>query len=497
MPWLVKGDEDPERNLLFVHVPRCGGTSLTKQFNVLDKSRQGVNLYHKIGMTYFFYRYALLETGNFPLKTIENMIAALQITIALVLFYTGAAGTVSSNCDPDVDDGCAPGHASIVMWSLACLSFVCSTFMFTAPVVARIDVMRRLYAILVGKILREFTASYQMLMGVGYQGYIVHFTAAKMLNYGHVTQHQFNTINNFAIVRNPFTRMISIYMYNRFGPCESFEHFVEVWYLKWKEYKVKGSTHEWDVYCHVLPQYEYTHMNGKQFVKAVILQENLKEIVKGNNTNCLVDDKIGTIPPRVLEALKAMPHANKRKRTKAWQDYYDLRTARLVREMYESDFAYYGYEPIIPGRPDLNAELGAWQEKPRPELEGDSNSDGTSVSAFPEGSENEGDEDNDDSNDVDGPKAISLMKSEAKNNNHSHETNRDLELGTYSQGQEGESRLSHAKSNESAESGSSRDSSASDGSNSSRASANSSDAKADVQEKTERTYSREELSSIV
>ena len=42
MPWLVRPEtvEDPLESLLFIHVPRCGGTSLTKHFDVVRHARK-------------------------------------------------------------------------------------------------------------------------------------------------------------------------------------------------------------------------------------------------------------------------------------------------------------------------------------------------------------------------------------------------------------------------------------------------------------------------
>jgi hypothetical protein len=34
MPWLIKDADEMEKNLFFVHVPRCGGTSLMHHFDV-------------------------------------------------------------------------------------------------------------------------------------------------------------------------------------------------------------------------------------------------------------------------------------------------------------------------------------------------------------------------------------------------------------------------------------------------------------------------------
>lgn len=207
-----------------------------------------------------------------------------------------------------------------------------------------------------GRILFGLTEANNWLTGVSSLGYVVHFTAAKMIKHELVSDEKLRATENFSIVRSPFTRMVSLYGYNRF-PGEGFEHFVESWYAKWQLYAATQSTEEWVTYCHVLPMFEFTHRDGKQLVASVIKQENLREIVKGNLDECFAaDSKHGTgpIPARVLQALRDMPHANKRKRAKPWQEYYTPRTLALVREMYAADFQIFGYDDTIPGRPDLD-----------------------------------------------------------------------------------------------------------------------------------------------
>eukprot|EP00985_Skeletonema_marinoi_P014326 scaffold7246_cov136-Skeletonema_marinoi.AAC.12 len=78
MPWLIKstqGNKVPiEGHLFFVHVPRCGGTSLMQHFNVPQKVIDSRGVIGKAAMSYFFMRYKQLESANFPMKTKENAI---------------------------------------------------------------------------------------------------------------------------------------------------------------------------------------------------------------------------------------------------------------------------------------------------------------------------------------------------------------------------------------------------------------------------------------
>jgi hypothetical protein len=56
--------------VLFIHVPRCGGTSITKHHKVGEKARAALRqrvgvvpwLWRSAGLVYYYYRYQLLES---------------------------------------------------------------------------------------------------------------------------------------------------------------------------------------------------------------------------------------------------------------------------------------------------------------------------------------------------------------------------------------------------------------------------------------------------
>merc|ERR1712238_435488 len=74
-----------------------------------------------------------------------------------------------------------------------------------------------------------------------------------------------------------------------------------------------------------------------------------KNIDMNDNTNSIRD-----LPQVVKNALLNMPHANKRKTTKPWYDYYDQETLNMTHDMYQLDFEIFQYSPVIPQRPDLH-----------------------------------------------------------------------------------------------------------------------------------------------
>eukprot|EP00511_Aplanochytrium_stocchinoi_P000237 CAMPEP_0204823742 /NCGR_PEP_ID=MMETSP1346-20131115/1818_1 /ASSEMBLY_ACC=CAM_ASM_000771 /TAXON_ID=215587 /ORGANISM="Aplanochytrium stocchinoi, Strain GSBS06" /LENGTH=359 /DNA_ID=CAMNT_0051950523 /DNA_START=591 /DNA_END=1670 /DNA_ORIENTATION=+ len=224
-----------------------------------------------------------------------------------------------------------------------------------APVMGRNDYLRRLEMWFFGSVACEFAASYKWLHGVGSQGFMMHYTAPKLISHEFVTRERIDSAHCFAIVRNPYSRMFSIYKYNRYGNLEGFEHFVKEWYQKWKRYKKKGSTEEWDAYCHVLQMKEFTHdEDGNQIIPYIIRQEDLNELTKkGGATDKNIQVRYSNLPDIVLEALRGMPHSNSRSSKKHWSQYYNQTTMDLVYEMYRPDFKEFSYSTSIPKRENL------------------------------------------------------------------------------------------------------------------------------------------------
>jgi hypothetical protein len=345
MPWLIKGSPALTEDLFFVHVPRCGGTSLMKQFDVPKKAMAGRSVWGQLGLRVFFHRYRLLESANFPIWTRGNAFFVTVLAASLYLRFGTENGTLHMI-----------GRAMTVIsvGFILCLSFV-----FTAPVVGRFHLVRRMYLIFVHYILFRFMECIEWCTGTNKTGYMMHLTPQKLLKYGYVTQEQMDQVCTMAIVRNPYSRMVSIYLYNRFGQYESFPHFMNSWYKMMQAYRETGEMEEWYTPCHAIPQFEFTHFEERQLVTSIIKQEELKNLNKGDEESAR-DSSVKKLPNPIREALLGMPHANKRSTDKKWFEYYDQETLKLTYELYKKDFKVLKYSPILTQRPDL--------ESPEPSL---------------------------------------------------------------------------------------------------------------------------------
>eukprot|EP00980_Cylindrotheca_fusiformis_P014585 scaffold3955_cov160-Cylindrotheca_fusiformis.AAC.5 len=297
---------------------------------------EGRSLWGKLGMTIFFRRYKLLESANFPWKTKTSL-------ICLIAFISGISllATQSSRYLRDLAYG---------LTILAILFFTCLTFLFTAPIIGRVTMIRRAYLIIVHDVLCRFMESIEWCTGTNKTGYMMHLTANKLMQHEYISKEEFEETCTMAIVRNPYSRMVSIYNYNKFGSLESFDDFVKDWYHRMtKPYRERGELDEWYTPCHTIPQHEFTHAdNGsKQLVQSIIRQEELK-LLKKDPEEVGEGTSVSSLPELVKTALLGMPHTNSRSKGKRWQDYYTKQeTLNLVYEMYQRDFEVFGYDPVL------------------------------------------------------------------------------------------------------------------------------------------------------
>ena len=300
---------------------------------------KGRSLWGKFGMTVFFARYKVLESTNFPVVTWGNFFAALLIPPGIYLLFNLPLSGL--------------GMAFVVVSALLMFLF---TFVFTAPTISRVTIVRRCYLIFVHHILCRAMESLEWCTGTNRTGYIMHLTAHKLLAYQYVSAEEMRQVCSLAIVRNPYARMVSLYHYNRFGRWETFAHFVEDWHKRvFKPYRETGVLEEWFTACHAIPMYEFTHSHGKQLVRSIVKQEELKYLktVEGTPMAVAQDSTVADLPDVVRNALLGMPHTNQRKTAMKWYDYYDQRTLDLVHEMYSKDFVVFEYNPVLEQRPDL------------------------------------------------------------------------------------------------------------------------------------------------
>jgi len=322
MPWLAKKEEPS--SWFYVHVPRCGGTSLSHHNKVYTQAGAELGPIGWFGMMWVAQHYYKFEKLSFPaFHKYDNIVYLIQLAIALVLFYV-------------VEVPVLP----VIQFVFAGLGLFVTIFMSTPPYGCRMKYVRRLLSIFTGQMICFIMRNKRWVCGVGDEFYM-HLTATQAIEMDCVDKTEIET-RSFATVRNPYARFVSMYVFNK-RPFESFDEFTKDCHkIHMEEYRKHGRTSLWYIYCHLLPMTEYTHSNGTQLVPVII---KLEEISKLHNR----DD----VPKEVKAYFAALPKRNSRKKKKShWSAFYsDPETIRMVQEMFSEDFETFGYEK------DINAYL--------------------------------------------------------------------------------------------------------------------------------------------
>lgn len=179
---------------------------------------------------------------------------------------------------------------------------------------------------------------------------LAHLKADEYVRYRYLSQEFFDQYFKFAFVRNPWSRMVSIYKYLGFDKKYDFKTFLM------GEFRNRILK---DKYWFVGPQSNFLYSdNGERLVNYIgrfeALQSGFNEVCK----------EIGLPPTRLPHVNESKGHAAvshsspKRAAMRFWrkasarsipsfaryQEYYDKDTTRVVEDIYERDIALFGYE---------------------------------------------------------------------------------------------------------------------------------------------------------
>ena len=145
----------------------------------------------------------------------------------------------------------------------------------------------------------------------------------------------FDACFKFTVVRNPFTRIMSVYSYNfrhdekRFKTFKSYVHALPGICAKPKA--LAGSHH--------IPQIHYSHIDGRQVADHIARFEDLPDSLDAVRRRLGID--------RELPHINVIPRLPEVAADKV-AELYDPRMVAIMREVFAADFETFGYSD----RPD-------------------------------------------------------------------------------------------------------------------------------------------------
>lgn len=152
---------------------------------------------------------------------------------------------------------------------------------------------------------------------------LAHLFAHEYLAYGFVTPQQFQEYFKFAVVRNPFDRLVSEYKFKFARHGVTFKDFLFKWF----------SPKDWsDRQRHVEPMWKYIYdRTGTQpLVNRVLRYENY--------------DEVAPLLESILDHPVRMPMMNAAQDRRPWQEFYDNECRAFARKVYHRDFELFGYD---------------------------------------------------------------------------------------------------------------------------------------------------------
>lgn len=172
---------------------------------------------------------------------------------------------------------------------------------------------------------------------------LAHLTALEYLRYKYISDEIFNTYFKFAFVRNPWSRLVSHYKYNKFYSLYSFNHFVKKKFLK----NFYGKDHWF-----LKPQYDFVYSSdGKLLVdyigKFEALQKDFSRVATELGLHEAILPHVNISRANNLDRifskiffLKANFFDNKQD----YVDYYDDESQKIVSKIYIKDIETFEYK---------------------------------------------------------------------------------------------------------------------------------------------------------
>jgi hypothetical protein len=182
-------------------------------------------------------------------------------------------------------------------------------------------------------------------LGIG-PPWLAHLTYSEYLEYGYMSKELMDSYFKFTVVRNPFSRMESIYKYRGYNHVLNFSGFIRN--VIERQMKEKGP-----FYYFIRPQFDYlADKDGEIAVNKIIHLEDFEKI---KDLFLRLNISINDVPHVNKTAKKGIFNAMKKRIRLAKEGVFGFRmvaTGRvvwsqndidLVKELYQKDFDSFGY----------------------------------------------------------------------------------------------------------------------------------------------------------
>lgn len=182
---------------------------------------------------------------------------------------------------------------------------------------------------------------------------LAHLTAAEYLRLGHVTAADFGVFFKFAVVRDPWSRAVS--MYRHLAPNLLFRDFAQNWLPD-----IISSREASGDFWFVRPQSDFVTEAGQIIVDEIVRFESLAEefpkLMKhtglrtplphvnaaGQRRRPDVGKSLSTFR-RLRDSLRSAFTQDRFELKPSWRDYYDTASAQSIARLYAEDVERFGY----------------------------------------------------------------------------------------------------------------------------------------------------------
>lgn len=188
---------------------------------------------------------------------------------------------------------------------------------------------------LVGKLLDPSVVDRDRLWGwdPDERFFLQHATCATTLRF--VSREVFDGYYKLAVVRNPFTRLVSTYYYKFLAHERAYGSFAG--YLRALPELIETPREKKG--DHETPQREFTHLGGAQAVDAVLRFEDLPGCMDAFRARLGITATLPDVNKTRYPSVTRKPTAR----------HYDAEGVDIVRRVYADDFALFGYPDTPPG----------------------------------------------------------------------------------------------------------------------------------------------------